>query len=58
MDINTTESIIYDGNGQPIKSKTNMKYLGAYLAADGSIGSEVAQKIGIASQDLKSLLAV
>ena len=29
MDINTTESIIYDGNGQSIKSKINMKYLGA-----------------------------
>ena len=58
MNINTTESIICDGNGQPIKSKLNMKYLGTYLAADGSIGSEVAPKIGMDSQDFKSLLAI
>ena len=56
MNIKRDESNIYDDNEQLIKSKSNMKYLGAHLAADENLGSEVAQKIGIVSQDFRSLI--
>ena len=47
-----------DPDGQPIKNKSSLKYLGAQIAADGSTDSELSQKIGLAEQDFKILQQV
>jgi hypothetical protein len=52
------EHIFVDPHGNPIQSKTKLKYLGAHIAADGSIDSELGQKLGIAACDFKKLQQV
>ena len=47
-----------DPEGNSIKNKSHLKYLGAQIAADGSIDSELGQKLGIAARDFKKLQQV
>ena len=44
-----------DTDGQPIKKKESIKYLGALLHATGQISSEIDCKIGIANQEFNNL---
>ena len=55
MNINCDAMLIHQPDGSCISCKSSLKYLGAQLAADGLIDSEIAQKIGRASQDFKVL---
>ena len=49
------ESHLHDPDGNLIKSKSCLKYLGVNLHADASLDAELNQKLGIASQDFKIL---
>ena len=49
---------LYDPQGDALRTKSAMKYLGAQLAADGHLESEVAQKIGEATQVFKTLKSI
>ena len=55
MNVNCQNMPIYAPTGEEIGVKSHMKYLGAQLAADGRIESEIAQKLGIASREFKCL---
>eukprot|EP00973_Karenia_brevis_P037469 5168993-Karenia_brevis.AAC.1 len=50
--------IIFDGMGDQISVKICLKYLGAHLAADGRLEGEIAQKIGFAEQEFKTLAKI
>ena len=39
---------IRDQNGDEVKSKTQLKYLGALLSSDGSNSSELGRRLGMA----------
>ena len=52
------ECIITDSEGKEIQTKTKFKYLGAHIAADGTIDSELSQRLGIAAQEFKLLQQV
>ena len=56
LNINCDRDALLDPHGNPITCKQTLKYLGAQLAADGHIESEIAQKFGRASQDFKTLI--
>ena len=45
-------------NGDEIKSKDSIKYLGALLSADGRVHSELARRIGAGAADFKALQKV
>ena len=49
---------IFDRSGQAMTAKTSMVYLGSLLSSDGSIGSEVSRRIGIAMEEFKNLKQV
>ena len=55
MNINCQGMDIYSSEGDIIQVKNCLKYLGAQLHADGHLESEIAQKLGIASQEFKTL---
>ena len=55
MNINCEGEELHQPEGPPISCKQSLKYLGAQLAADGMLDSEIAQKIGRATQDFKLL---
>ena len=47
-----------DPEGIVIKSKSHLKYLGAQIATDGTIDSELGQKLNTAARDFKKLQQV
>ena len=49
------EYLFKDPEGNSIINKSHLKDLGAQIAADGSIDSELGQKLGIAARDFKKL---
>jgi hypothetical protein len=51
-------AVVKNNNQEPIASKTSMTYLGANLASDGRIGSELNGRIGAAKGDFRSLSKV
>ena len=55
INVNCDDKKLCSPAGEDIHVKKSMKYLGAQLAADGHIESEVAQKLGAAAQVFKSL---
>ena len=48
-------SVVRNSNRDPIASQTNMTYLGAGLASDGRVGSELSRRIGAAKSDFRTL---
>ena len=52
------ENPLVDPSGNSIKTKSKLKYLGAHLAADGTITSELSQKLGQAECEFKALSRV
>jgi hypothetical protein len=52
------ESSLVDPTGNLIQTKSKLKYLGAHLASDGTITSELAQKLGQAECEFKALRQV
>ena len=52
------ECQIVDPSGNKIASKSVLKYLGANISADGQVDSEIAQKLGLAECDFKSLVTI
>ena len=52
------QSNICDPEGKIIESHQHLKYLGAQIAADASVDSELNQKLGVASHDFKLLQQV
>ena len=55
MNIKCQDMHIYSLDGDVIQVKECLKYLGTHLHADGHIEGEIAQKLGIASQEFKVL---
>ena len=55
MNVNCEDVVLHQPSGDPVACKQSLKYLGAQLSADGYADSEIAQKIGRASQDFKVL---
>ena len=55
MNVNCQNMPIHAPTGEEIIVKSRMKYLGAELAADGHIESELAQKLGVAAREFKCL---
>ena len=55
MNVNCEDVALHQPSGDPVACKQSLKYLGAQLSADGYADSEIAQKIGRASQDFKVL---
>ena len=52
------ECTLLDPGGNQIQTKSKSKYLGAHMAADGTLDSELSQKLGIAAQEFKTLQQV
>jgi len=52
------ECTLLDPDGSQIQTKSKLKYLGAHMAADGTLDSELGQKLGIAAQEFKTLQQV
>ena len=50
LNVCCSDVCLYDPQGDAIRTKSAMKYLGAQLAADGHLEAEVAQKVGEATQ--------
>ena len=57
LKVNGTQNIQNSG-GNPITTKSTLDYLGATLAEDGNIGSELSRRIGIAKGDFRQLQKV
>jgi len=55
MNINCQNMHIHDALGDHITVKQSIRYLGAQLHANGQLEAEIAQKIGLASQEFKVL---
>ena len=55
MAVQCEAACITDPHGQAIQSKSSLKYLGAQLAANGQVESEVLRKIGLAASDFRTL---
>ena len=53
-----TKGSIFDPDGNPIKTKEAMVYLGAILSSCGDIASELARRIGIAQADFNTLTRI
>ena len=49
---------VYDADGNPIKSKESLKYLGAALHKTGRIDSEIGAKIGVAKSEFRALVQI
>ena len=47
--------VVKNNNRDQIASRTSMTYLGASLASDGRVGSELSRRIGAAKGDFRSL---
>ena len=47
-----------DPDGNPVKCKASLKYLGAVLQNTGRIDPEISSKFGIARQDFRSLVQI
>eukprot|EP00973_Karenia_brevis_P059241 8247809-Karenia_brevis.AAC.1 len=58
MNINVEGEHVLNPMQQPLQSKGSLKYLGASLMADGKAESELAQKIGTASHDFRTLCQI
>ena len=56
MNINCGHIDLHSPDGNLITCKRSLRYLGAQLAADGHIESEIALKLGRAAQDFKILM--
>ena len=52
------QSTLFTPSGNPILTKSSIKYLGAQLSSDTKIDSEVSQKIGNAKRDFKILNSI
>ena len=52
------ENTLFTSSGDPILTKSNIKYLGAQLSSDVNMNSEVSQKIGNAKRDFKILNSI
>ena len=55
MNINCADMNIYSSDNEIIQVKECLKYLCAQLHADGHLETEIAQKLGIASQEFRNL---
>ena len=53
-----TNAHILKPDGEPVKTKTSMMYLGAMLSNDGRVGSELGRRIGNAEGDFRVLRKV
>ena len=51
-------AVVRNNNQEPIACTTSMTYLGASLASDGRVGSELSRRIGAARGDFRSLSKV
>ena len=53
-----SNTIILDPDGNPVKEKDSLKYLGAMLHKTGRMDSEIASKIGEAKQAFRTLMQI
>ena len=53
-----SNAILLDPDGNPVKCKESLKYLGAVLHNTGRVDSEIACKIGTAKQEFRTLMQI